>query len=243
MKLVSHTRGDGPRTAALVHGASESSAAWQDFADILVEKYDLKLIIVDQRGHGASPRADSYRIDDFVGDLVETLPTGVDFLFGQSLGGRTAVLAAPKLQAKHYIGVDPAFSLPWYFGPTMSVVAAFQSALPKRVQRAQAVRRTGEESADRQLANWAAWDRRMIPSLVRTANRPAFVPQPPAVPSTLVLAEHSIVVPPPVAREFAARGWDVRVLPGAPHDMHIQVPAALADLLDDVLAVPARKTL
>jgi pimeloyl-ACP methyl ester carboxylesterase len=238
MKLVSHIRGDGARTAALVHGASESSAAWQDFADILVETYDLRLILVDQRGHGSSPRAGSYRIDDFADDLVETLPSGLDFLIGQSLGGRSAALAAPTLKPARYIGVDPAFSLPFYFGPTMAVMAAVQSALPRRLQRAMGVRRTGEASIERQMANWDAWDRRMIPTLVRTANRPRFVPQPPAVPSTLVLADHSIVVPAREAAQFAELGWDVRVLPGAPHDMHIQQPAALARILDDILAMP-----
>lgn len=37
------------------------------------------------------------------------------------------------------------------------------------------------------------------------------------------------------AHEFRELGWDVRPLAGAPHDMHIQMPGRLADLLDDVL--------
>jgi pimeloyl-ACP methyl ester carboxylesterase len=235
MKLATFTRGDGPRTAALVHGATESSNAWLRFADILVEKYDLRLILVDQRGHGTSPRADSYELTDFAEDLVETLPTDLDFLFGQSLGGRATAMAAPMLRPARYIGVDPAFSLPWYFGPTMRVMASIQTAMPRSVQRAQGIKRTGAESIDRQMANWDAFDRRIIPPLVKTANRPAFVPQRPAVPSTLVLAEKSIVVPAKEAKEFAALGWDVRVLPGSPHDMHIQKPTELASILDDLL--------
>jgi pimeloyl-ACP methyl ester carboxylesterase len=241
MKLATFTRGDGPRTAALVHGATESSNAWLRFGDILVEKYDLRLILVDQRGHGTSPRADSYLLADFAEDLVDSLPTGLDYLFGQSLGGRATAMAAPMLRPARYIGVDPAFSLPWYFGPTMRVMARIQTSLPRSVQRAQGIRRTGAESIDRQLANWDAFDRRIIPPLVKTANRPAFVPQPPVVPSTLVLAEKSIVVPAQQAREFAELGWDVRVLPGSPHDMHIQQPTELAAILDDVLAAKVRR--
>jgi pimeloyl-ACP methyl ester carboxylesterase len=236
MKLATFTRGDGPRTAALVHGATESSTSWLRFADILVEKYDLKLILVDQRGHGTSPRAGSYLLQDFADDLVETLPIGLDFLFGQSLGGRSTVMATPVLKPGHYIGVDPAFSLPWYFGPTMRVMSGIQTALPRSVQRAQGIKRTGAESIDRQMANWDAFDRRIIPPLVKTANRPAFVPQPPSVPSTLVLAQRSVVVPRRRAGEFAALGWDVRVLANAPHDMHIQQPVQLAEILDDVLS-------
>jgi pimeloyl-ACP methyl ester carboxylesterase len=238
MKLATFTRGDGPRTAALVHGATESSNAWLRFGDILVEKYDLRLILVDQRGHGTSPRADSYLLGDFAGDLIDTLPTGLDYLFGQSLGGRATAMAAADLQPAHYIGVDPAFSLPWYFGPTMRVMARIQTTLPRSVQRAQGIRRTGAESIDRQMANWDAFDRRIIPPLVKTANHPSFSPRPPAVPSTLVLAEKSLVVPPKRAAEFAALGWDVRVLAHSPHDMHIQQPAQLAAILDDVLVAP-----
>jgi pimeloyl-ACP methyl ester carboxylesterase len=238
MKLATFTRGDGPRTAALVHGATESSTAWLRFADILVERYDLALILVDQRGHGTSPRSDSYQLGDFAQDLVETLPIGLDYLFGQSLGGRATAMAAPTLLPARYIAVDPAFSLPWYFGPTMRVMAGIQTALPRSIQRARGIKRTGAESIDRQMANWDAFDRRIIPPLVKTANRPAFVPQPPAVPSTLVLAEKSIVVPAKEARKFGELGWDVRVLPGSPHDMHIQQPLELAALLDDLLVLP-----
>jgi hypothetical protein len=37
-------------------------------------------------------------------------------------------------------------------------------------------------------------------------------------------------------REF---GWDVRVKPGAVHDLHVQDPEGAVDVLSDVLA-PAR---
>jgi pimeloyl-ACP methyl ester carboxylesterase len=238
MKLTTVTRGDGPRTAALVHGASESSNAWLRFGDILVEKYDLKLITVDQRGHGASPRATNYHIAEFVDDLVETLPQGLDFLFGQSLGGRTGVLAAPTLRPGHYIGVDPAFSLPLWFAPMTRVMAVVDSLTPRQTRRKRGIARTGEESIERQMANWDAWDRSMMSTLGREGRGLAFRPQPPAVPSTLVLADPTFCVPPKEAARFAALGWDVRTLPKAAHDMHIQDPVGLAGILDDVLVAP-----
>ena len=106
VKLNTVTVGNGSRTAALVHGASMSTEAWKYFVPYLLE-HDLTLILVDQRGHGDSPRADSYRIEDFADDLVETLPTGLDFLIGQSLGGLTAAWAAERLRPKRYIGARP----------------------------------------------------------------------------------------------------------------------------------------
>ena len=70
--------------------------------------YDYIVTLVDLRGHGDSPRADRYRVSDFVGDLVDTLPTGLDLLVGQSLGGRAGMLALPRLTPKRFIGLDPA---------------------------------------------------------------------------------------------------------------------------------------
>ena len=238
MKLVTHELGSGSLTAGLVHGASESATAWHDFARMLVDEFDLRLILVDQRGHGESPRAATYNISEFADDLVETLPVGLDFLFGQSLGGRTAALAAARLAPGHYIGVDPAFSLPFGFGARTRAVAVIERAIPRSVLRRTVVSTFGEEGAERQLANWANWDRRMIPYLTREGRRTEFLPQPPAVPSTVVLAENSFVMPPNRAKEFADYGWDIRTLAGAPHDMHIRNPAGLIDILRDVLTQP-----
>ena len=114
-------------------------------------------------------------------------------------------------------------------------MAGIQSRLPRKTRRAIGIRRTGSESIDRQMANWDAWDTRMLPYLSREGRRTKFLPQPPAVPSTMVLADPSFVVPRHAAEKFRSSGWDVRTLTGAPHDMHIQVPAALAAALDDVL--------
>lgn len=236
MKLFVRQRGSGPRTAALVHGASESSTAWQDFADILVEEYGLRLILVDQRGHGESPRSDSYTLESFRQDLVDTLPTGLDVLIGQSLGGRVAAEAVPALMPKRFIGIDPGFSVSWRVGLAMRLMNRMRPLMSRAAIRRSGIKRTGAESIDRQMANWDAWDSRMLPYLATTGRRVEYVPRPPVVPSTLVLAEHSLVVSAQRAREFDTHGWDVRTLAGAPHDMHIQMPAQLAALLDDVLS-------
>ncbi len=106
MQLSIKTVGSGTRTAALVHGASASTEIWRDFAAILVESYDFTVTLVDLRGHGDSPRGDRYRVSDFVGDLVDTLPTGLDLLVGQSLGGRAGMLSLPQLLPQRFIGLD-----------------------------------------------------------------------------------------------------------------------------------------
>ncbi|GAA3670956.1 alpha/beta fold hydrolase [Microbacterium marinilacus] len=235
MRLFTRELGSGPRTAALVHGASESSTAWHDFASILVEKHDLSLILVDQRGHGESPRSDSYTLETFTQDLIDTLPVGLDLLIGQSLGGRVAAEAAPALAPRRFIGIDPGFAVSWRFGMAMRLMNRVRPLMSRAAIRRAGIKRTGAGSIDRQMANWDAWDSRMVPYLATTGRRTEYTPRPPAVPSTIVLAEDSVVVSPERAREFGDLGWDVRTLPGAPHDMHIQMPTQLAALLDDLL--------
>ncbi|WBU37496.1 alpha/beta fold hydrolase [Homoserinibacter sp. YIM 151385] len=236
MRLFTRRQGDGPRTAALVHGASESSTSWRAFADILVEQHDFSVILVDQRGHGRSPRAERYTLELFTRDLVDTLPTGLDLLVGQSLGGRVAAEAVPELMPKRFVGIDPGFAVSWRFGLAMRVMNRIRPLMSRDAIRRSGIRRTGAETIDAQMANWDAWDSSMVPYLATTGRRVEYPPQPPRVPSTLVLAERSVVVSAERAREFARLGWDVRTLADAPHDMHIQMPAQLAALLDDILA-------
>ena len=61
MQLATRTVGNGSRTAALVHGASMNGDAWRDFLPYVLE-HDFTVILVDQRGHGDSPRAERYRM-------------------------------------------------------------------------------------------------------------------------------------------------------------------------------------
>ena len=240
MKLKTWTVGNGPRTAVLVHGASKSADVWRDFARILVDEYDMTVMLLDQRGHGQSPRADRYHIEDFVNDLVETLPTGLDFYIGSSLGALAGAWGASKLQPKHFIGLDPGFVI----GPPFLVMALFFQALGPFKHRVNdwmlnipgaIPKGSAPDTLERVRVMTKQWEMSMMVQAVRSAQRRPFPVQPPAVPSTLVLAENSIVVPQKMAEELSAVGWDIRVKPGAVHDLHLQDPAGVIAMLDDVL--------
>jgi pimeloyl-ACP methyl ester carboxylesterase len=244
MKLETWTVGNGPRTAALVHGASKGADVWRDFARILVDKYDLTVTLLDQRGHGRSPRAASYQVADFASDLVETLPTGLDFLIGQSLGGVAGAWASARLQPRHFIGLDPGFVLPASMGlmaNAFNALGRFQYRVGDWMLNMPGAIPAGAapDALERVRAMSKQWDMPMMSQLVRSAQRQPFPVAPPPVPSTLVLAENSIVVPAKMAEGLRAAGWDVRVKPGAVHDLHLQDPAGVVAMLDDVLRATA----
>jgi len=239
MQLHTRTVGTGSRTAALVHGASMSGDAWSGLTPYLLE-HDLTVILVDQRGHGDSPRADSYRVDEFAQDLVDTLPQGLDYLFGQSLGGLTAAWASAELKPKRYIGVDPALRLKPFQSWLIPTIGPYQKRLPDAVLRALGVGKNQPPGALEAIhAQWDKWDERCLRDIKSSYDARPFPAGPPAVPSTIVLAGPSFAVTPAFADELRAYGWDVRVMPGAGHDLHIEDPAGLAAILEDVLAAPA----
>ncbi len=237
MKLVTREMGTGRRTAALVHGASMAGEVWRDFAEILIEDYDLSIILVDLRGHGESPRGDSYEVSDFAADLVENLPTGLDYLMGQSLGGVSSAWASAKLRPHRYIGLDPAFTAGLLTALMLRFAGRFQTRLPDAVLRMLGMPPKGAapDTLERVHAMWGKWDSSMMGQLVSSGRGTPFPVGPPAVPSTLVLADKSLFVRPKMVEELTALGWDIRVKPGGEHDLHLQDPRGVITMLDDVL--------
>ncbi|GAA4668061.1 alpha/beta fold hydrolase [Frondihabitans cladoniiphilus] len=236
MKLATRTVGEGSRSAALVHGASMSSDAWREFVPYLLE-LDLTLTLVDLRGHGDSPRADSYRIDEFVDDLVDTLPQGLDLLIGQSLGGLTAAWAAPLLKPKRFIGIDPAFSIDRKSLFLLRLLGPIQPKLPDFLLRRLGLPPKGSppDMLARIHAMWAKWDTASVRDVTKSAAEHPFPAGPPSVPSTIVLADPSTATPPAFADALRTQGWDVRVIAGGGHDLHQEDPGGLAEVLRDVL--------
>lgn len=85
---------DAP-AVVILHGIIGNSHEWDTVAARLATAR--RVILPDQRGHGASDWADGYRADGFVADLaalVDALGLGVFDLVGHSLGGIVAILYA-----------------------------------------------------------------------------------------------------------------------------------------------------
>ncbi len=104
--------GGGGRRILLLHGITANAAGWWRVGPDLAER-GWEATAVDLRGHGASPKADSYLFADQVADVL-ALGTGWDAVLGHSMGGTIAVLAASQ-QPGWSAGLvlqDPALMLP-----------------------------------------------------------------------------------------------------------------------------------
>ncbi|WP_208948473.1 alpha/beta fold hydrolase [Segnochrobactrum spirostomi] len=82
--------GEGP-TLVFLHGYTDS---WRSFAPLLPALAGAgRLLLLDQRGHGLSERAERYAIADFTGDaiaFIEAVVGGPVHLVGHSLGSIVA---------------------------------------------------------------------------------------------------------------------------------------------------------
>jgi len=233
MKLATREWGSGDRTLAIVHGINGSSALWNSFASLLVERHKIRVIAVDLRGHGASPRSTSYVLDDFVGDLVDTLPHAPDILLGHSLGGRIVHSAVPLLQPTRAIYLDPGFSV------TLPTFVQRAPGLNALLGRTLAISAPGVPLADRATKRettrqWHRWMSRQI--VLDMVARPVPI-APPVVPSTVLLSHRSPLVPARYAEQLRGVGWDIHTLDRAKHDMYLLEPARTLDALDDFLRV------
>jgi len=217
MKLATTTIGDGPKRAALLHGLSGDSGTWFEFAPWLADQ-GYTVTLVDQRGHGASDRASSYLAEDLADDLVDTLPVGMDLIAGHSLGGRALLLAAERLRPARAVYLDPGFNVPTDLAFALPVgadgeilgVDELAALLPGYGPAHLEVSRRAFERFD---PAWFAAPNPVLPDLEP--------PVPPVVPSLVVLADPPLAVSTPTQERLRSGGYEVRVVPGGAHDLHI----------------------
>jgi pimeloyl-ACP methyl ester carboxylesterase len=103
--------GTGPGRALLLHGIVSSGATWWRLGETLADD-GYEVVAPDLRGHGSSPRADSYLLADHVAD-IRALGTGWDLVVGHSLGGLLGALAADADHGftRRLVLLDPALDI------------------------------------------------------------------------------------------------------------------------------------
>jgi len=243
MKLTTSTSGSGPRHVGLVHGLGASAATWAPFVERLAASGRYTVTNLDLRGHGKSPRAQSYSVDDMAADLVESLPSGLHSIVGHSLGGAVLYRAVARLAPGRAIYLDPGFALPlptsglagrlFWMAPLVSLAFAQLGQA-----RASAAARAAYSAETRALLDDAKkqFDARMAVGVFRdVAFHPVGV-EAPAVPSTIVLSDQSAaVLPDPLASRLEQLGWQVRRIQGVRHDMQLEDPDRTFAAIEDVL--------
>jgi pimeloyl-ACP methyl ester carboxylesterase len=243
MRLKTTTTGSGPRHVGLVHGLGGSAATWGPFVERLAATGRYTVTAVDLRGHGGSPRAESYRVDDMAADLVGSLSSDLDSVVGHSLGGTVLYRAVGRLNPGRAVYLDPGFALPlptsglagrmFWMAPLVSLGLAQLGQA-----RASAATRAAYSPETRALLDDAKkqFDARMAVGVFRDV---AFHPIPieaPTVPSTIVLSDQSgAVLPDPLAGRLEHHGWQVRRIRGVRHDMQIEDPDRTFAAVEDVL--------
>ena len=243
MQLTTTTTGSGPRHVGLVHGLGASAATWGPFVERLAATGRYTVTTVDLRGHGMSPRAESYRVEDMAADLVDSLPSGLDSVVGHSLGGAVLYRAVTRLAPGRAVYLDPGFALAlpttglagrlFWMAPLVSLgIAQLGQA------RASAAARASYSPETRALLDDAKkqFDTKMAIGVFRDV---AFHPVPaeaPAVPSTIVLSDQSAaVLPDALAARLERLGWQIRRIPGVHHDMQLEDPDRTVATVADVL--------
>ncbi len=232
MRLHVEEIGTGPRTAILVHGILSDHGAWCRVAPALADR-DYRVLMPDLRGHGFSPRGE-YSPDAWAGDLVESLPSAVDLAIGHSLGGMELSLAVDELRPSRAAYIDPAWK-----------TTAAQDARYGRDFRAQLQwdaaqlrahnPRWSDEDIEARVASMARFEPRCIDGLLSGDGHDR-MPTSRSIPSLLMLADPSDLVPPPDAATLAKLGFDVRSVPGSGHSIFRDDLAGFLACMDRWLA-------
>lgn len=239
--------GDGPE-ALLVHGLSSDAGSWWQVAEHLVGR-GWRVTAVDLRGHGAAPRAGSYRVPDYAADLLSVWPDDIggtpwDAVVGHSLGGAAsaAAVAAEPHWTRRLVLIDPVLTID---GPGLDGVR--DGILADLATRdAEGIRRKNPRWHDRDVEEKVRALGLVEPeTIIATTSEPgtwqgtAHV-EGIAVPTLLVSADPAMggLLPPVVAGRLAEKNPAVSAVTveGSGHGIHRDDPTTLLLHLDRFLA-------
>lgn len=107
VELAHDSTGEGP-LLVLVHGITENRHSWDPLLSDLAR--DHRVLRVDLRGHGESPKGPGYGVADLAAD-VEALVDAPPLLVGHSFGGTVVTAYAALFPARGVINVDQSLDL------------------------------------------------------------------------------------------------------------------------------------
>lgn len=217
MKLFTREWGEGDKLALLIHGGTSDSRTWRTVAPELVRR-GYRVLAPDLRGHGRSPRGEYGDPDAYVRDLVETLPVGAHLALGHSLGGLFLSLAAEQLRPTNLVLSEPGYDQDIKPADFFDSVRQALPLMNSEILRA-AHPRWADEDIDIALEASSLLDLDLLAGLKSFRGR-NYLPERASGHALLQLAGIGSTVKPETAAEMARRGFTVRVVEHAGHDIH-----------------------
>ncbi|MGV9820820.1 alpha/beta fold hydrolase [Nocardia xishanensis] len=207
--------GQGDRVALLVHGLSTSSRSWWQVGPALAGR-GYRVLAPDLAGHGDSPRG-RYSRERWADDLLATAPEKVELAIGHSLGGVLLAMIVERLRPLRAIYEDPA----WRPDSGNSYGAAQPAIRAMKDWGAAEIRAAApswsDENVQARLDELAGWD----PDTTRMDYlETAYSPVLPLVPSLILRADPSALIPDHRAEEYRAGGFETRLVPNTGHFVH-----------------------
>ena len=211
-KLAVREWGSGERVAVLIHGLTSDSRSWWRFGPELAGR-GYRVVAVDLPGHGASPRLPEYTVDGLIDSLLDSVPARPALALGHSFGGWVLGLAEDRLAPDRVAYEDPAWPPA---DPALRPVMEAQRGWTLD-QVAAEFPRWPAEARQHKHAAMRDWDPRTLE--IATAHVP-FEPATPARPSLVIVPDSSWLIPPGRVAELRSAGHEVRIVPGAGHNVH-----------------------
>ncbi len=230
----------------LLHGLQDSAALWGTFAESMRD--DFHVMALDHRGHGDSPRAETYALADYVAetrDVIRNLSLDAPVLMGHSAGSKnawTCIADNPGIASKLVItDMDPDS----YNPGSVAMISRYKDETDFYEGRAAVVERlrsrqpnASDEELERDVDALAVrlddgrytWKRSR--DVVTKYDRPDVWERLPEVgaPTLIVRGADSTLLRHDVAVRMEAAIPDCRLveLPGGGHWVHLEQPDAYA---------------
>lgn len=223
MKLNVRTWGkEGSPIALLMHGITSSSTTWSAMGPALAER-GYQALAPDFRGHGESPRADSYAAEEMANDIIEAVPHSPALAIGNSLGGWVLALIVDRLRPRRAVYEDPAWEL----------TAEEQMAVDGQIRRGL----SNAGSVARVAGNQSGFDPKVLDWLLTDADYDVR-PRTATTRSLVIAADPPDRITTNVARKLHSGGFDIAVVNGAGHVAHGDDLEGVLALLDRWIASP-----
>lgn len=247
VRISYRVMGSGARDVLLIHGWMMSGAVYDDMIAAL-DLQGLRLVVIDQRGAGASDRPQSgYTIAEYAADVLavaDAVGSRSFVLVGHSMGGQTAQwiasTAVDRVTAQILLCPVPASGVPLPADASALFRGSAQNRSMQQTILGLACKQLGETSRERLLDIAGDVAPQCIEQAFDAWTTGGFADKLAAISApTLVVGTDDPFLPPAFLRQAVVdpiRGARLSILPGPGHYVQVERPRETAALLQAFLA-------